>query len=308
MSLEVSIIVPVYNVEKYLSICIESILAQAYTNYELLLINDGSTDNSGKVCDEYALRDSRIRVFHKNNGGVSSARNLGLSKARGKWITFIDSDDSVSECFLNNLIQFESNDVDIIITRTLNKEEIMSSEYVNRLLRKSVPVELWGKLIRRNIIQDALEIPREIYYGEDMIANIAIGLNAKKKIICLDNSDYNYRINLESVTFHRTVELCYEEMFLDFVEKLISCNKGLYINGLNILRIASLELLVVCKVKVEYSQISWIDSLRKWASYNNLSIRQKIVILVSHNVLCRYLLAIERRLSLFLKTCNIKNL
>ena len=181
MSLEVSIIVPVYNVEKYLSICIESILAQAYTNYELLLINDGSTDNSGKVCDEYALRDSRIRVFHKNNGGVSSARNLGLSKARGKWITFIDSDDSVSECFLNNLIQFESNDVDIIITRTLNKEEIMSSEYVNRLLRKSVPVELWGKLIRRNIIQDALEIPREIYYGEDMIANIAIGLNAKKK-------------------------------------------------------------------------------------------------------------------------------
>ena len=97
-------------------------------------------------------------------------------------------------------------------------------------------------------------------------------------------------------------------MFLDFVEKLISCNKGLYINGLNILRIASLELLVVCKVKVEYSQISWIDSLRKWASYNNLSIRQKIVILVSHNVLCRYLLAIERRLSLFLKTCNIKNL
>lgn len=78
-----SIIVPIYNSEKYLCRCIDSILAQSYTDFELLLIDDGSKDASGKICDEYAARDTRVRVFHKENGGVSSARNLGLLNARG---------------------------------------------------------------------------------------------------------------------------------------------------------------------------------------------------------------------------------
>lgn len=91
----ISVIVPVYNVEKYLTRCIDSILSQTFTDFELLLIDDGSTDNSGKICDEYAKQDSRIRVFHKENGGVSSARNLGLDNAKGNWICFCDSDDYV---------------------------------------------------------------------------------------------------------------------------------------------------------------------------------------------------------------------
>ena len=89
----VSIIVPVYNVEKYLHRCVDSILAQTFTDFELLLINDGSRDNSGAICDEYAAKDSRIRVFHKENGGLSSARNLGLKNVRGTYIIFVDSDD-----------------------------------------------------------------------------------------------------------------------------------------------------------------------------------------------------------------------
>ena len=88
----VSIIVPVYNTEKFLHRCIDSILAQTYTDFELLLIDDGSKDSSGTICDEYAAQDARVRVFHKENGGVSSARNLGLDNARGEWVTFVDSD------------------------------------------------------------------------------------------------------------------------------------------------------------------------------------------------------------------------
>ena len=88
----VSIIVPVYNTEKFLHRCIDSILAQTYTDFELLLIDDGSKDSSGAICDEYAVKDARVRVFHKENGGVSSARNLGLDNAKGEWITFVDSD------------------------------------------------------------------------------------------------------------------------------------------------------------------------------------------------------------------------
>lgn len=89
----VSIIVPVYNAEKYLSRCVDSILSQTMKDFELLLIDDGSQDESGRICDEYSEKDARVRVFHKPNGGVSSARNLGIDHAKGKYIIFIDSDD-----------------------------------------------------------------------------------------------------------------------------------------------------------------------------------------------------------------------
>lgn len=93
---KISIIVPVYNTERYLSKCIDSILSQSFTDFELLLINDGSLDYSGAICDQYAANDSRVTVFHKENGGVSSARNLGLDNARGEWVTFVDSDDWIA--------------------------------------------------------------------------------------------------------------------------------------------------------------------------------------------------------------------
>ncbi len=89
----ISIIVPVYNAEKTLNRCVDSILQQTFTDWELLLINDGSKDLSGEICDQYGAKDKRIRVFHKENGGVSSARNVGLDNAKGEWITFVDSDD-----------------------------------------------------------------------------------------------------------------------------------------------------------------------------------------------------------------------
>ena len=95
MTPKISVIVPVYNVEKYLPRCIDSILSQTFKDFELLLIDDGSPDNSGKICDDYKRKDVRVRVFHKENGGVSSARNLGLDNAKGEWITFSDSDDSL---------------------------------------------------------------------------------------------------------------------------------------------------------------------------------------------------------------------
>lgn len=108
---KVTIIVPVYNVEKYLTCCIGSILSQSFKDFELLLIDDGSSDLSGEICDDYVEKDARIRVFHKENGGVSSARNLGLENAQGEWICFIDSDDWVEVDFLKELIQYDSFDL-----------------------------------------------------------------------------------------------------------------------------------------------------------------------------------------------------
>ena len=107
----VSIIVPVYNVEKYIGKCIDSILSQSYTKFELLLINDGSVDNSGIICDTYAQKDNRIRVFHQVNKGVSSARNLGLEKYVGSYFLFIDSDDYIQSNYLEELMKYKSCDL-----------------------------------------------------------------------------------------------------------------------------------------------------------------------------------------------------
>ena len=97
----VSVIIPVYNVERYLRHCVDSVLAQTYTNLEIILIDDGSTDASGKICDEYAQKDARIRVLHKANGGLSDARNKGLDICKGEYIVFVDSDDFVSKVLID---------------------------------------------------------------------------------------------------------------------------------------------------------------------------------------------------------------
>lgn len=127
----ISVIVPVYNVEQYLPRCIESIVNQTYKNLEIILVDDGSTDNSGKVCDKFAEKDSRIKVFHKSNGGVSSARNFGIEKASGDYIGFVDSDDAISnnmyEILLNNAIRYK---VKVSCCQVLTKNIDGSNEHV----------------------------------------------------------------------------------------------------------------------------------------------------------------------------------
>ncbi|WP_346867987.1 MULTISPECIES: glycosyltransferase family 2 protein [unclassified Clostridium] len=105
MKPDISIIIPIYKVEEYLPRCIDSILAQTFTNFEVILVNDGSPDGSGKICDEYAERDSRIKVVHKENGGLSSARNAGISISSGKYIGFVDSDDYINKDMYSKLYE-----------------------------------------------------------------------------------------------------------------------------------------------------------------------------------------------------------
>lgn len=113
----ISVIVPVYKVEKYLDICIKSILTQTYSNFELILVNDGSPDNCPKICNDYATKDDRITVLHKQNGGLSDARNEGVKIAKGSFVTFIDSDDYVAKDYLETMITMQKRyDVDIVVT------------------------------------------------------------------------------------------------------------------------------------------------------------------------------------------------
>ena len=141
---KISVIVPVYNAEKYLHRCIDSILAQTFSDFELLLIDDGSTDKSGDICDEYAKKDKRIRVFHKENGGVSSARNVGLDNARGEWITFCDADDWVEKDWL---LKFSKDfDIDIVVQGFYIHEK-------GNVLKNEIPINVCGKYHRTNYAQ-----------------------------------------------------------------------------------------------------------------------------------------------------------
>lgn len=111
----ISVIVPVYNSEKTLTRCVDSILSQTFSDFELLLVDDGSTDSSGKMCDDYVLQDNRVYVFHKRNGGVSSARNVGLDNAKGKWVTFCDSDDYVDDNWLSIFMKHCKGGIDMVV-------------------------------------------------------------------------------------------------------------------------------------------------------------------------------------------------
>lgn len=166
----ISIIVPIYNAEQYLHRCIDSILAQSYTNFELLLVNDGSTDGSGDICDEYAAKDTRVRVLHKANGGVSSARNLGLDNAQGEYITFCDADDYVGVDWLAAYSEAIASKVDLsiqgyyAIEGNNTKEKVFAPCHgeniedkrllITLLMREEMYGYLWVKLFRRQIIEE----------------------------------------------------------------------------------------------------------------------------------------------------------
>ena len=173
MSIKLSIIIPVYNTKQYLSRCLESVLNQSYTDIELLLVDDGGTDGSGDVCDAYAEKDSRIRVFHQENGGVSSARNMGLGHATGEWIYFVDSDDEVLPDGIQTLVNCISDEVDIVMggyvdvdengvpfevyertELTLSKKHSLVSLYGGYGSFYPYCGYLWMRLLRRRVIQE----------------------------------------------------------------------------------------------------------------------------------------------------------
>lgn len=178
---KISVIVPVYNAEKWLRRCVDSILAQTYTDFELLLVDDGSTDSSGAICDEYAALDARIRPFHKPNGGVSSARNLGLDNARGEWIAFCDADDYDDNKCLESLYSATKNDCDLVSCgyHWYKKDKTSgdfvpdqfignNKEYLQTVLNDEMFGALWNKLFRKLIIDiHNLRLDTQLKFRED---------------------------------------------------------------------------------------------------------------------------------------------
>ena len=213
---KISVVVPVYNAEQYVSRCIDNVLTQTYQDWELILIDDGSMDKSAVICDEYAAKDQRIKVFHKKNGGVSSARNKGIENATGKWVTFLDSDDYYDSEFLEGLIS-RTQDADFVVggyrwfgdydvnwyisqTRYLQtKEEIgnlLNFEYgdSDEMKEKSVFLYPWGKLYKMDIIRK-----KNIHFNENMkvaedLCFVLSFVTHIKSLLLVESNHYNYLV------------------------------------------------------------------------------------------------------------------
>lgn len=204
---KVSIIVPVYNTERFLPQCLDSILAQTYSDWECLLIDDGSTDNSGKICDEYSVKDGRFRVYHEENHGVSTARNIGLANAGGEWLAFADADDWLLPDALSYLYnEAITYDVDIVTANALRCEngkqtpvlKITDCVYDKAVVTHLKHHALWGQMLRKAIIDEAhIRFVDGLSYSEDWVFLTTFSLRARRCRFA-DKPVYCYRIHKDS--------------------------------------------------------------------------------------------------------------
>lgn len=200
MLVTVSIIVPVYKAELFLERCVRSILRQTYGDWELILIDDGSPDNSGRLCDDFARDNARIKVIHKENGGVSSARNMGLDIAAGKWICFVDADDYIGDNYLE-VLSFAKSDLIILSSQNIGTDGILLEEYelldeissknrstfeaiISSHLGSTLFKTPWAKIFKKNRIGN-LRFDKEVWIGEDTLFL------------------YSYLCNIDSIEIHQ---------------------------------------------------------------------------------------------------------
>lgn len=224
---KVSIIVPVYNVEKYLEKCLKSLISQSYKNIEIILIDDGSKDNSGRICDEYKRKDSRIKVIHKENAGVSEARNSGIQKATGKYLCFVDADDFVMDNYveyMHQLIVKDSSDIAICTKMFSNFNEKQTSEEVIenldgenaiiRILNYRMPIGVYSRIFKKDLIEDnRIRFLKDIYMGEGFNFNVACFQKAKKVIVSNYKVYYYRRNNATSATTKFSIKKCENSLY-----------------------------------------------------------------------------------------------
>jgi glycosyltransferase involved in cell wall biosynthesis len=232
----ISVIVPVYKVERYLNECVDSIINQTYKNLEIILVDDGSPDNCPAICDEYAKIDKRIKVIHKQNDGVSSARNAGIDIAKGEYISFVDSDDYVDKEYINVMyLTAISNNVEYVCCgykRVYNNTEtkingdssliiIEKEDYIKQVLNVQNGYGFCHmKLIKRTLL-DNIRFNERIEVGEDALFNIQLCFNIKKVAI-LKKCLYYYRFNSNSVVRKYDDNYIYKyKLSMDLMDNII---------------------------------------------------------------------------------------
>ena len=296
MGEKISVIVPVYNVEQYLERCVESIINQTYKNLEIILVDDGSTDNSGKLCDELAKKDGRIKVIHKENGGLSEARNTGISHAKGEYVYFPDSDDWIEpDTFIALAEALESLEFDII---SFNREFVKGEEdpivsdplvtqvfegkdaFVQMLKHSYITGFANDKIYKKSLFVDNnISFPKGKYY-EDLGTNYKLFLSAEN-VFATNQKYYHYLIdNPDSITqswneqkFSDMFEFYKDIFYSDFVrsrlnQEELQISQLYYVNGL-IHILASLY-----KSKLDKKYIDITNEVKQELLKNSVSLSQ----------------------------------
>lgn len=310
---KISVIIPVYNAETYLHRCINSILSQTFTDFEIVLVDDGSTDNSLQIVQNFTLLDERIHVFHQENLGVTRARKTGVEIAKGEFVCFVDADDVLLSEALQLLYGKISISVDIVVSSACKSEFLNSEQYLDYcLLSRFSP--LWGKLFRRGLLlkSKALDLPRAINIGEDIVGNIRTAICARK-IAFIPNETYIYKMNLDSVTHRQRFTSLHAEMILDEVMGTFTQNGK--VNTLNCeafykFRLHLLYSVIISGKPFSYNDL-WIKSLlTQPIDKFSLSTNEKIVKYINIPSLCRLLLNIQYKIWLLKRYifvfCGIK--
>ncbi len=220
--MEISIIIPIYNKEQYVKSCLASALSQDFEDYEVIAVDDGSTDTSGHICDEMASKDSHLRVIHTENGGVTAARRRGVEEARGRFIMFCDSDDQLLPHALRNSYEaMIANDADEVIAPYQNQRGVLFDSQRRGHIEPSEVIKdflaqhnnyppIWAILLRRDIISDGcLDIPRYFFIGEDILFHIRY-LTKVTSVFCIGQSNYIYT---EGITTYPQIDLQYEQKY-----------------------------------------------------------------------------------------------
>lgn len=247
----VSVVVPVYNVQNYISKCIDSIINQTYKNLEIIIVDDGSPDKCGQICDEYAAKDSRITVIHKENGGLSDARNCGMAAATGEYITFVDSDDCLHLHFIEILMKIAKNknadiivgdfvtfkdedkcqdkelsDSDILAAQVLSDKHLYDNEFIKR--ETTILTVSWGKIYKRKL-WDKIEYPVGKIH-EDTFTTYKL-MERAHKVVYLKEPLYYWRENSNSITRGKftTEHLLGLDAFEEQIEYFHSIGKQRYV-------------------------------------------------------------------------------
>ena len=265
----VSIIVHVYNAERYLARCIESILNQSYKNIEVILINDGSTDKSGEICDYYSSKDKRVKVIHQKNSGPSVARNKGIDIAKGKYIQFVDSDDYIEYNMTELLVNEMKNNVDLVLcgyrkiykdskgkliiknNNAYKKTNISKDEFLDifgKIFKNYYISYIWNKLYVTDIIKkNNIYFDSKIGWGEDFIFNFSY-LNYCNKFSIIDDLLYNYiQYNYNSITSNFNEESYNNQNYMyDIVRNFLKINNAYYGNNKMSVEIRYVNRIIAC--------------------------------------------------------------
>lgn len=238
----ISIIVPIYNSEENLGRCLNSISNQAFTDFEVLLINDGSTDKSGEICEEYSKKDCRFHVFHQSNKGVSAARNLGLENVNGKWFTFVDSDDILYPNALSTYVSHVSDDIDLVseyynkidndgnllqcvpqkISKKIKYEDALIDQY--RPLAGMFNGYLWTRMFRTSVMtKHKLRFNEQIYIKEDGLFIVEFICKSLRDVFIDTETVYGYIQNESSVM--RGLQHHYNPKYITDLDACILCYK-----------------------------------------------------------------------------------